>query len=61
MTVYETVADDNQRKENKVPVSQEDARMIQKVHTILDAGKNVEIKKDKSGKTKVFKVSKEIT
>ena len=41
-------------------VSMEDAAMIKKVHKILAAGKNVEIRKDKDGKPKILKVSKEI-
>ena len=44
----------------QVMVSMEDATMIRKVHKILDAGKNVEIRNDKDGKPKVLKVSKEI-
>jgi hypothetical protein len=44
----------------KVMVSMEDAAMIRKVHKILAAGKNVEIRNDKDGKPKVLKVSKEI-
>ena len=44
----------------QVMVSMEDATLIRKVHKILDAGKNVEIKNDKDGKPKVLKVSKEI-
>ncbi len=43
-----------------VPVSPEDAEMIKKVHRILGAGKNVEIKQESSGNPKVFKVSREI-
>ena len=46
--------------EGKVMVSVEDATMIRKVHKILAAGKNVEIRNDKDGKPKVLKVSKEI-
>ena len=46
--------------EGKVMVSMEDATLIRKVHKILDAGKNVEIRNDKDGKPKVLKVSKEI-
>ena len=41
-------------------VSDEDIKMIKKVHRILDAGKNVEIKKDPNGKPKILKVSKEL-
>ena len=41
-------------------VSEDDIKMIKKVHSILDAGKNVEIKKDPNGKPKVLKVSKEL-
>lgn len=44
----------------QVMVSMEDATLIRKVHKILDAGKNVEIRNDKDGKPKVLKVSKEI-
>ena len=41
-------------------VTDEDIKMIKKVHRILDAGKNVEIKKDPNGKPKILKVSKEL-
>jgi len=44
----------------QVMVSMEDATLIRKVHKILDAGKNVEIRNDKDGKPKILKVSKEI-
>ena len=44
----------------QVIVPAEDADMIRKVHRILKAGKNVEIKQDTQGNTKVFKVSREI-
>ena len=44
----------------QVMVPAEDADMIRKVHRILRAGKNVEIKQDTNGNPKVFKVSKEI-
>ena len=43
-----------------VSVSAEDADLIRKVRKILKAGKNVEIKQDAKGTTKVFKVSREI-
>lgn len=43
-----------------VSVSAEDADLIRKVHRILRAGKNVEIKQDAKGTPKVFKVSREI-
>ena len=41
-----------------VPVA--DADMIRKVHRILKTGKNVEIRQDTKGNTKVYKVSREI-
>ena len=41
-------------------VSEEDIRLIKKVHKIVDAGKNVEIKKDKNGNLKLLQVSKEL-
>ena len=44
----------------QVMVPAEDADTISKVHRILKAGKNVEIKQDAGGHAKVFKVSKEI-
>ena len=44
----------------RVMVPAADADMIRKVHRILKSGKNVEIKQDTNGHTKVFKVSKEI-
>ena len=48
---------------NNVPtatVSLEDARMIKKIHRIVDGGKNAEVKKGKNGEIKVLKVTKEI-
>ena len=48
------------RSPQQVMVPAEDADMIRKVHRILRAGKNVEIKQDTNGNPKVFKVSKEI-
>jgi len=44
----------------RVMVPAADADMIRKVHRILKSGKNVEIRVDAKGNTKVFKVSKEI-
>ncbi len=44
----------------KVMVPLEDAVLIRKVHRILNAGKNVEIRQDNRGKPKVLRVSKEI-
>ena len=41
-------------------VSEEDIRMIKKVHRILAAGKNVEIKRDTNGRPKFLKVSREL-
>ena len=49
-----------QKDRQQILVPVEDADMIRKVHRILKAGKNAEIKKDTRGKPKVFKVSKEI-
>lgn len=43
-----------------VTVSVEDARMIKKIHRIVDGGKNAEVKKGKNGEIKVLKVTKEI-
>ena len=48
------------RDKQEDAVTDEDIKMIKKVHRILDAGKNVEIKKDPNGKPKVLKVSKEL-
>ncbi len=48
------------RDRQEEAVSDEDIKMIRKVHKILDAGKNVEIKRDSSGKPKILKVSKEL-
>ena len=45
---------------SRVMVLSEDAEMIRKVHRILAAGKNVEIKRDTRGKPKILRVSKEI-
>ena len=44
----------------QVLVPPEDAEMIRKVHRILKAGKNVEIRRDPLGKPKVLRVSREI-
>ena len=43
-----------------VPVAVEDAEMLKKIRRILRMGKNVEIRQDALGNTKVFKVSREI-
>lgn len=55
---------DCRSEKNKVKhgdaVSEDDIKLIKKVHKILDDGKNVEIKKDPNGKPKVLKVSKEL-
>lgn len=45
---------------SRVLVLSEDAEMIRKVHRILAAGKNVEIKQDPRGRPKILRVSKEI-
>ena len=45
---------------NQVLVSTKDAELIRKVHRILTAGKNVEIKQDTEGKPKILRVSREI-
>ncbi len=42
-------------------VPREEATLIRKIKTITQAGKNVEIKRDRNGNLKVYKVSKEIT
>ncbi len=49
-----------QRDVHVTAVSEEDIRLIKKVHKIVDAGKNVEIKKDKNGNLKLLQVSKEL-
>lgn len=41
-------------------VSEEDIKLIKKVHKIVNTGKNVEIRKDKDGNLKLLQVSKEI-
>lgn len=41
-------------------VSEDDIKLIKKVHRILEDGKNVEIRKDPNGKPKILKVSKEL-
>ena len=43
-----------------VTVSREEATLLHKIQRIVQTGKNVEIKCDRNGKLKVFKVSKEI-
>ena len=43
-----------------VPVLRKDVEIIRKVHRILKAGKNAEIKLDTGGKPKVIMVSREI-
>ena len=50
----------DQRGSPYVLVPPETACMIRKVYRILSTGKNVEIRKDTTGKLKVFKVSREI-
>ena len=45
---------------NAITVSREEASLIQKIQRIVKTGQNVEIKCDRNGKLKVFKVSKEI-
>ena len=44
----------------RVLVPQEDAELIRKIHRILAAGKNVEIRQDTRGRPKVLRVSKVI-
>jgi len=61
MTVYDDNSSTREKKNKpEEAVSEEDIKMIKKVHRILDAGKNVEIKKDPNGKPKILKVSKEL-
>ena len=43
-----------------VRVAAEDAELIRKIRQVLRTGNNVEIRRDKNGNTKVFKVSREI-
>lgn len=43
-----------------VPVAAEDADLIKKIRRVLRTGNNVEIRQDRNGNTKVFKVSREI-
>ncbi len=43
-----------------VLVAAEDAELIKKIRRVLKTGNNVEIRQDKNGNTKVFKVSREI-
>lgn len=43
-----------------VLVTAEDAELIKKIRRILKTGKNVEVRQDKSGSPKVFRVSREI-
>ena len=43
-----------------VRVATEDAELIRKIRRVLRTGNNVEIRRDKNGNTKVFKVSREI-
>ena len=48
-------------KENApVKVAAEDAELVKKIRRVLKTGNNVEIRQDKNGTTKVFKVSREI-
>ena len=51
---------DSRISEPQVSVPRKDAEMIRKIHRILRAGKNVEIKLDSLGTPKVFRVSREI-
>ena len=48
------------KKVQVTAVSEEDIKLIKKVHKIVDEGKNVEIKKDKDGNLKLLQVSKEL-
>ena len=52
----------SQREPVKPPVlvAAEDAELVKKIKRILKSGKNAEVRQDKSGMTKVFKVSREI-
>ncbi len=43
-----------------VKVAAEDAELVKKIRRVLKTGNNVEIRQDKNGTTKVFKVSREI-
>ncbi len=43
-----------------VLVAAEDAELIKKIRRVLKTGSNAEVKKDKNGKPKVFRVSREI-
>ena len=43
-----------------ITVTREEASLIRKIQRIVQTGQNVEIKQDKTGRLKVFKVSKEI-
>ncbi len=43
-----------------VRVAAEDAELLRKIRRVLRTGNNVEIRRDKDGNTKVFKVSREI-
>ena len=52
----------SQRGKEKAPVkiAAEDAELVKKIRRVLKTGNNVEIRQDKNGTTKVFKVSREI-
>lgn len=43
-----------------IMVTREEASLIRKIQRIVQTGQNVENKQDKTGRLKVFKVSKEI-
>ena len=43
-----------------VQVAAEDAELIKKIRRVLKNGNNVEIRQDKNGNTKVFRVLREI-
>ena len=48
------------KEKGPVKVAAEDAELVKKIRRVLKTGNNVEIRQDKNGTTKVFKVSREI-
>ena len=50
----------NEATKPKALVAAEDAELVKKIHRVLRTGKNAEVRQDKNGSVKVFKVSREI-
>ena len=60
MSVYDPQQKKKQTGKPEAAVSEEDIKLIKKVHQILKSGDNVEIKNGPDGKPKLLKVSREL-